>query len=276
MFCSARFDDRSKNCCKFFFFFFKVIFIFLFVRERSKNNVQRIIFIICNLTLNNCCWLKIWRTIISRKFLEKSIIEISLTKWFFFFFWNSYSLFFFLFVSNKSSGKVREEFKNVSAEVERQIQSPRISNTLSCLLANVRAKRSFPSRSPRIAARTSRFYRYSTVYALIESSPVHFAFYSDSLGRRASTVRLWSWPCESRFTFIVYNLFSQKEKKDEKREVTLNLFSRGAIKLHVVGWAKFNSRSCEWNYFDNNCNWLYEKWTNVSFEHLKTDLVRNF
>lgn len=74
-----------KKLLQILFFFFKVIFIFLFVRERSKNNVQRIIFIICNLTLNNCCWLKIWRTIISRKFLEKSIIEISLTKWFFFF-----------------------------------------------------------------------------------------------------------------------------------------------------------------------------------------------
>lgn len=114
-----------------------------------------------------------------RTISRKSIIRIFLTKLPFFFgififFW------FFFFLCEKFEKNLRI-FRSKWDANPREFQKHAAVFIGQGIISQ--------PRSPRIATRNVRFYRYFTVYALIESSPVHFAFYSDSLERRASILR---------------------------------------------------------------------------------------
>lgn len=130
-----------------------------------------------------------------------------------FFFLGIFILFRF-FLSDKSSPrKVGEEFQDLSAEVEFR---SRISNMLPmCLLANVsQGIISQPKIAKNSCTKRPGFIGIPSVYALIESSPVHFAFYSDPLERRAGILREHGTTLIVRITprFIAYHLVLSKGK----------------------------------------------------------------
>lgn len=122
--------------------------------------------------------------------------------------------FLFSFDSFFRINLLREKLKkNFSAEVEFR---PRISNMLPmCLLANVsQGIISQPKIAKNSCTKRPGFIGIPSVYALIESSPVHFAFYSDPLERRAGILREHGTTLIVRITprFIAYHLVLSKGK----------------------------------------------------------------
>lgn len=188
-----------------------------------------------------------------RTISRKSIIRIFLTKLpFFLEFLFSFGFFFPL-------RKVREEFTNFSVEVGRQ--SPRISKTC-CRVYWPRdhfpakiAKNSYTKR-PLLSV----FYGLCAHWIFTCTLCILFGFTGTTCEHSSScsrTARLWSWPCESRFTSSCTPCFLKRKKNDETRSIvkicTSSIYDNDRENFYRRSYDKVI-------YFDNSLFKTYDNW----------------